>query len=148
MLPVTTSGVRLFLHVVAATVWVGGQIVLAGLVPVVRPAGRETVSAVARRFQLLAWPAWALLLVTGLWNLDAAGYSHQPSTWQNTVNAKIGAFVLAGAATFAHTRLGRRVRAASTPDAARRRAAVSGAAAGLALLASLYALFWGVVLRA
>lgn len=36
MLPVHAATVRLFLHVLGATVWVGGQIALAGIVPVVR----------------------------------------------------------------------------------------------------------------
>ena len=42
VLPVHATTVRLFLHVVAATVWVGGQVVLAALVPAVRrPVGAE-----------------------------------------------------------------------------------------------------------
>lgn len=137
MLPITTDAVRLFLHVLAATVWVGGQIVLAGLVPVVRRSGQEAVTAAARRFRLIAWPAWALLLVTGLWSLDAAHFSRQPDQWQATVMAKIGAFVAAGVLTATHTVAG-----------ARHRVALAGTTAGLALLASLAALFWGVSLRA
>ncbi len=38
----TTSGwelLRLFLHITAATIWVGGQLVLAALVPALRCAG-------------------------------------------------------------------------------------------------------------
>ena len=33
MLPVTVDTIRVTLHVLAATVWVGGQITLAGLLP-------------------------------------------------------------------------------------------------------------------
>ncbi len=36
MLAVSWDTVRLFLHVLAATVWVGGQLTLAALVPVLR----------------------------------------------------------------------------------------------------------------
>ena len=50
-----------FLHVLAATVWVGGQITLAGLVPTVRVLGPEATRAVARGVNRLAWPAFALL---------------------------------------------------------------------------------------
>ena len=39
MLPVGWDTVRLFLHVLAATVWVGGQLTLATLVPVLRRLG-------------------------------------------------------------------------------------------------------------
>lgn len=148
MVPVTDDAVRLFLHVLAATVWVGGQLVLAGLVPAVRPAGPEVLAAVARRFQRVAWPAFALLLITGLWNLDAANFSKQPDEWQATVMAKIGASVVAGITAAGHTALGRRARQAAGSPEARRWRARAGASAGTALLASLAALFWGVSLRA
>ena len=36
MLAVSWDTIRLFLHVLAATIWVGGQLVLAVLVPVLR----------------------------------------------------------------------------------------------------------------
>jgi putative copper export protein len=36
MLSVSWDTIRLFLHVLAATIWVGGQITLAALVPVLR----------------------------------------------------------------------------------------------------------------
>ena len=39
MLAVSWDTIRLFLHVLAATIWVGGQLVLAALVPVLRRAG-------------------------------------------------------------------------------------------------------------
>ncbi|MDA8301079.1 MAG: hypothetical protein M0005_05925 [Actinomycetota bacterium] len=35
------EGIRLSLHVLAATVWVGGQITLAGLVPTARQLGQD-----------------------------------------------------------------------------------------------------------
>ncbi len=50
---------RLFLHVLAASVWVGGQIVLAGLVPTVRGFGEDATRQVARAFNRIAWPAYA-----------------------------------------------------------------------------------------
>ena len=50
MLNPTSETWRLFLHVVAASVWVGGQIVLAGIVPVVRTGNRELLSLVAQQF--------------------------------------------------------------------------------------------------
>ena len=71
MLGVSWDTIRLFLHVLAATVWVGGQITLAALVPVLRRAGAEIPGAAARRFSQVAWPAFAVLVITGVWNVIA-----------------------------------------------------------------------------
>ncbi len=64
MLSVNWDSIRLFLHVLAATIWVGGQITLAALVPVLRRAGTEIPRAAARRFNQVAWPAFGVLVVT------------------------------------------------------------------------------------
>lgn len=62
---------RLFLHVLAATVWVGGQLTLAALVPALRRAGADVPRVAARRFNQVAWPAFAVLVATGVWNVIA-----------------------------------------------------------------------------
>ena len=77
MLPVRADTIRLFLHVLAAMVWVGGQLTLGALIPAVRTGGTELVRRVARQFQLVAWPAYAVLVVTGVWNLAAVHLSRQ-----------------------------------------------------------------------
>src|SRR5215831_11298906 len=64
MLSVNWDTIRLFLHVLAATVWVGGQITLAVLVPVLRRAGTDIPRAAARRFNQVAWPAFGILVIT------------------------------------------------------------------------------------
>ncbi|HEX2318131.1 MAG TPA: hypothetical protein VHJ18_04015, partial [Streptosporangiaceae bacterium] len=69
MLTVDVDTVRLFLHVLAATVWVGGQLTLAALVPALRRMGPEVPRAAARRFNLVAWPAYGVLVLTGIWNV-------------------------------------------------------------------------------
>src|SRR5215468_4907132 len=71
MLPVSWDTVRLFLHVLAATVWVGGQLTLAALVPAVRGLGGNVTKAAARRDNQIAWPAFAVLVATGVWNMIA-----------------------------------------------------------------------------
>ncbi len=124
------TAVRLGLHVLGATVWVGGQVVLAGLLPSVRRLGPGAPQAVARAFGRLSWPAFVLLVGTGAWNVAASG-SHSPAWWA-VLWAKVGVVVLAGAAAFLHSR-------ARSPHAL----AVWGALAGVA---SLAALFMGVVL--
>ena len=135
MLPVDSTTIRLFLHVLGATVWVGGQLALAFVVPVVRRhAGRETVIAVARRFQLVAWPAFALLIVTGVWNLFAVHVGDQDSQYLASLFFKLVLVGVSGACALGHTMI------------ARTRPALGGALAGLALLAALGALFVGVQL--
>lgn len=62
---------RLFVHLLAATVWVGGQLVHAALVPALRAAGPDAPSAAARAFSRVAWPAFAVLVLTGFWNVVA-----------------------------------------------------------------------------
>jgi putative copper export protein len=71
MLAVSWDTIRVFLHVLAATVWVGGQITLTALVPVLRRLGAELPRAAARRFSQVAWPAFAVLVITGIWNIIA-----------------------------------------------------------------------------
>lgn len=96
--------VRLSLHVLAATIWVGGQFTLAGLLPVLRQAGGVTVPAAARRFAQLAWPAYLVLLATGIWNVVAADPSHQSGGWRAVLWAKLAVFVLSGFSAWMHQR--------------------------------------------
>ena len=97
MLPVSWETVRLFLHVLAATVWVGGQLTLAGLVPGARALDPTLPKALARRFMLLAWPAFGVLFVTGLWNIAAVGSSHHGDTaWSVTLLVKLLVIALSG----------------------------------------------------
>lgn len=58
----------LYIHVVAATVWVGGLIVMAGLVPAVREVtdDRTVIRAIAQRFGVLSWSALGILVITGV----------------------------------------------------------------------------------
>lgn len=100
MLEVTTADVRLFLHVLAATIWVGGQITLGALVPALR--GIEGVTKIAaRRYNLIAWPAFAVLVLTGIWNITSGDMSDAA---QRTLEVKLVFVLLSGVAAFLHTR--------------------------------------------
>jgi putative copper export protein len=135
VLPVHAATIRLFLHVLGATVWVGGQVALAGVVPVVRRfGGIETARAVARRFQLIAWPAFVLLVVTGVWNLFAVNVGDQSGSYLTTLWVKLILVAVSGIGALAHILV------------ARRRPALGGILAALALLAALGATFVGVLL--
>src|SRR2546421_12623438 len=103
MLPVHATTIRLFLHVVAAAIWVGGQIALATIVPIARRVGGlEVTRAVARRFQLVAWPAFAVLLATGVWNLVAEKVGDQSSQYQTTLFVKLLLGAVSGGCAFGH----------------------------------------------
>jgi len=135
MLPAHLASVRLFLHVVAATVWVGGQITLVALVPALRRAGGPDLTrTAARRFQMVAWPAYAVLLVTGVWNLSAVHVGDQSSDYLTTLFVKLVLVGVSGAGALAHTLF------------ARTRPALGGIAAAIGLLAALGATFLGIVL--
>lgn len=134
MLPVDLDTLRLFLHVLAATIWVGGQVVLAGLVPVLRRAGAEVPRAAARAYNRVAWPAFGVLVATGFWNISAQHHDRESSRpgYQTTLTIKLILVVISGVAAYAHTRPGSRAGLA-----------VWGALAGLSALG---ALFYGIVL--
>jgi putative copper export protein len=133
VLAVSWDTVRLFLHVLAATVWVGGQLTLAAVVPVLRRFGAEVPRAAARRFNLVAWVAFAVLVVTGVWNvIDVrTQLSHEPG-YQGTLIAKLAVVAVSGLTAALHAR-------ARTPAGL----AVFGALTGISALA---ALFLGVLL--
>src|SRR6185503_13518164 len=95
--------VRLSLHILAATIWVGGQLVLAGLVSVLRPFGAQVPRAAARRYNQIAWPAFAVLVLTGLWNLAAVD-GHQSTGYRAVLIAKLAVVVLSGLTAYLHIR--------------------------------------------
>lgn len=150
MIPIRADHVRLFLHIAAACVWIGGQIVLAGLVPALRRVDtddRRATRAVARQFQRLAWPAFAVLIATGVWNLVAVRAGDQSTEWSITLFVKLVLVAVAGVGAALHAWLvGPAVARRTATAEVRRRQMVSGAMAGAGLLAGLVAAFLGVQL--
>ena len=128
----TAATIRLTLHVLAAAIWVGGQFTLAGLLPVLRKHEGSAKQA-ARAFNRLAWPAYAVLVLTGMWNLSAVDITSAPNNYQITVLVKIAVAIMAGVAAAAHIAASSKVGLA-----------VGGA---VGALASLAALFLGVLLH-
>ncbi|HLN42814.1 MAG TPA: hypothetical protein VK215_10195 [Acidimicrobiales bacterium] len=125
------DGIRLSLHVLAAAVWVGGQLTLAGLVPAARGLGEGAARTLARAFARIQWPAYGVLVVTGLWNVSAV-HAGQPHTWQIVLGVKIVVVALAGLGALLHTR-----------STTRRGVATWG---GVTALSSIAALVMGVFL--
>lgn len=131
MLPVSWDTIRLFLHVLAATVWVGGQLTLAAVVPVLRRLGADIPRVAARRFNQVAWPAFAVLIVTGIWNMIAVR-SQITGSYETTLVVKLIVVAISGLTAALHAR------ARSTAGLA-----VFGALTGISALA---ALFLGILL--
>jgi putative copper export protein len=131
MIGISWDTVRLFLHVLAATVWVGRQHTVAALGPALRSAGQEVPRRAALAFNRIAWPAFAVLLLTGIWNVAAASEDNH-GRYRTTLTVKLVVVAISGITAAAHAR-------AST----RRAMAVFGALTGLS---ALLALFLGVLL--
>lgn len=146
MLDVTSQEFRVFLHIIAATIWIGGQITLGAVVPLLRPAGPEVVANVARRFRMVAWPAFGVLLVTGAWNLIAEDLDARTDAWIGTLTVKMWLVIISGAAALGHQMLGSRASRVQDPDAAKKLRMYSGMLAGLALLTAVASAFFGTQL--
>jgi putative copper export protein len=110
-LATAVDGIRVSLHVLAAAVWVGGQITVAGLVPTARQLGQDAPRRVARAFARLSWPAYAVLVGTGIWNVIAVSKA-QPDPWNAVLGAKVAVVVLAGLGAWLHSRARDRLRLA------------------------------------
>jgi putative copper export protein len=126
MLAPALDTLRLSLHVLAATVWVGGQFVLLGLVGPARGFGPDAPRALAQAFARLAWPAYAVLVITGVWNVSTFHWAAQSGPWKAVLIAKLAVVALAGLGTLRHSRAANRAALA-----------VWGSMAGLASVAAL-----------
>jgi len=126
MLATAIDSLRLFLHILAATVWVGGQLTLAALVPVLRARDPELPKLAARAFDRIAWPAYGVLLVTGMWNVAAVSGDAQ-GNYNAVLMLKVLVVAASGITAYLHTK------AKTTTGLA-----VWGALTGLTALSSLY----------
>lgn len=134
MLSPTLDTIRLFLHVLAASVWVGGQIALGGIVPSVRKVAPEATKTIANAFARVAWPAFAIAVLTGFWNLTEIDVADTTTAYQITLFLKVLLAMASGAAAVVH--------AVGKSKAA---LAIGGA---VGMLAGLGAMFLGYLLTA
>ena len=123
---------RIFLHLLAVSVWVGGQIVLAALVPFLRGISPDAPRLVADRFGQVAWPFFTLAVVTGIWNLAEVDIADRSTAYSVTLAVKLLAVTVAGIAAAWHS---------NTTSAAVR--GITGAAG---LIGSVVALAFGVMM--
>lgn len=134
MLSPTIDSVRIFLHVLAASVWVGGQLALAGVVPSLRRSHPTATKVVANAFARVAWPAFVVAVLTGIWSLMAVDITASSSAYQATVLIKLA--LAAASGVFAAVHANGRTKAAL---------AIGGA---LGALTGIAAMFLGVLLHA
>lgn len=99
MISPNLDSLRTALHLLGVAVWIGGQIALAGIVPVLRGVSREATLLVARRFARLAWPALLLVVFTGVWALADIDPAEQGSAYSTTFGVKM--LLVAGTAASA-----------------------------------------------
>ncbi len=125
---------RVFLHVLAVCGWVGGQLLMGALVPVLRRFGPEAPRQAAQRFGRFAWGCFALALVTGLWNLMEVDLGDRDTDYQVTLFVKLLLVGLSGALAAAH--------------GTTRSVVIRATTGALGLIASLGALFAGSALVA
>ncbi|MCY3562173.1 MAG: hypothetical protein OXH20_13570 [bacterium] len=112
------DALRGFLHLVSVCVWVGGQIVVAGLIPLLRridrtaaptPDGEQSVTQkAAHRFGRIAWPFFALAIITGLWSLGEVVSNDEWATstgaWKTLFFVKIALVAASGVGAWLHGR--------------------------------------------
>jgi len=101
MLPIDLDVIRLTLHVLGATIWVGGQIVLAALIGPLRRVAPNAIAPAARVFAWVGWPAFAVLIVTGVWMLT--GGDPMSDAFQTTLMIKLTLVALSGIGAALHT---------------------------------------------
>ena len=94
MLPIDFDVVLITLHVLAATIWVGGQIVLAALTGPLRKAAPAAIAPAARTYAWVAWPAFAVLVGTGAALIAQAGSTSD--AYKMTLMVKMTFVVLSG----------------------------------------------------
>lgn len=131
MLTIDWDTIRLFLHVIAASVWVGGQITLAALVPALRRSGVDVPRAAANAFNRIAWPAFGILIATGIWNVIAE-HDKEHGAYNTTLMIKYVLVIASGLTAYIHAQ-------AKT----KKNMAIFGALTGITAIATM---FVGVVL--
>lgn len=132
MIQPTLNSLRTFLHILAVCVWLGGQIVLAGVVPKLRTTNPEVLSNIAKGYATIAWPAMILIVFTGAWGLAETDTADQSSTYMVTFGIKMLLVAAAVIATLIHSN--------GTSKIAK------GLGGAIGLLATLFAAYCGVLL--
>lgn len=93
---------RTILHLLGVTVWLGGQIVLLGVIPILREVGGDLPKRVAGAYGQVAWPAFGLIIATGIWNLLDVDLAEVSSGYNAAFGIKMLLVVATGLAAAIH----------------------------------------------
>lgn len=129
---ISLTDLRVSLHILGACVWLGGQILMMGLVPVLRAAGGDVPQKAAAAFGRIAWPFFGLLVFTGIWNILSINMADASPGYNMAFGIKMLLVAGSGLGAYFHTR-------ATT-------AQTRGITAAIGFVCALLALFLGVVL--
>jgi putative copper export protein len=132
MIQPTLNSLRTYLHILAVCVWLGGQVVLAGVVPKLRKTNPEALTNIAKGYASIAWPAMILIVFTGAWGLAATDTANQSTEYMVTFGVKMLLVASAVIATLIHSN--------GTSKLAK------GLGGAIGLLATLFAAYCGVLL--
>jgi putative copper export protein len=144
VLSVSGPTLVLWVHLVAACIWIGGQVTVAAIIPLLRDQ-RELARRVGRRYQAVAWPAFAVLIVTGVVNVGNAGLHWSQlldSSAGRTLVVKLVLVALSGLAAGVHSFL-QAPRRGHAGDSSAVGSAVLGS---ISLVAALLAALYGVAI--
>ena len=129
---IDVDSIRVFLHLLGVAGWIGGQMVMVGLMPLLRTLGPDAPRLAAARFARVAWPCFGLAIATGIWSLFAIDLGDSDTGYHTALLVKLLLVGLSGAAAAIHSTT--------------RSASLRGATGALGALAALGALFAGAVL--
>jgi len=132
MIHPTLDSLRTYLHLLGVAVWLGGQIVLAGVVPKLRKSNPDALINIAKGYASIAWPAMILIVFTGAWGLAATDASDKITAYLVTFGIKMLLVASAVIATLIHSN--------GTSKLAK------GLGGAIGLIATLFAAYCGVLL--
>jgi len=124
--------IRIILHLLAVIVWLGGQIVMLGLLPVLRNAGADVPQQTARAWSRIGWPAFVVAVATGIWNMLAVDLGSVSTGYNAVFGIKILLVVITGLTAALH----------QSTD----KPALKGLTGALGLIASVLAMGFGVLM--
>jgi len=132
MIQPTLNSLRTYLHILAVCVWLGGQVVLAGVVPKLRKTNPDALTNIAKGYASIAWPAMIQIVFTGAWGLAAVNVANESTEYMVTFGIKMLLVASAVIATLIHSY--------GTSKLAK------GLGGAIGLLATLFAAYCGVLL--
>lgn len=95
--------IRIFIHVLAVAVWVGGQIAMMALVPILKDAGVDGLPAkAAQGFANIAFPALAVAIFSGIWNIISIDMANATMVWNIIFGIKFLLVILSGFGAVKH----------------------------------------------